>query len=207
MAANSLNPSLTAVLSMDLQSGIVSIYAPNDDGLITRAAAVLDHSRRAGLTVIHVKVEFRPGLPEVHPRNILLGGIKASPRHQQLFAGVSGSIHPALAPAESDIIVTKSRVNAFAGTDLDLVLRARDIETIILFGIATSGVVLATALHAADADYRIFIVKDCCADLDPTVHSFLIEKVLPRCATVVSSDEILSMLGTQPNNGLAQSAE
>ena len=197
---DSFDPIHTAVLSLDLQSGIVSIYAPNNDDLIANAAAILQHGRSAGLTVIHVKVGFRSGLPEVHPRNILLGGIKASPKHQQLFAGASGSIHSALGPSEGDIIVTKSRINAFAGTDLELVLRAREIDTLVLFGIATSGVVLSTTLHAADADYRLFIVKDCCADLDPTVHLCLIEKVLPRYATVLSSGEILSMLGkrTEP---------
>jgi nicotinamidase-related amidase len=99
-------------------------------------------------------------------------------------------------------VVIKSRVNAFAGTDLELLLRAREIDTLVLFGIATSGVVLSTALHAADADFRLLIVKDCCADLDQSVHSCLIEKVLPRCATVLSSDEALSLVDTRPNKSL-----
>ena len=109
------------MLSMDLQSGIVSVYAPDGD-LVTRAGKLLQHGRDVGLTIIHVKVGFRPGLPEIHQRNMLLGGIKASPIHQQLFAGSSGSIHPAVAPREGDLIVTKSRVNAFTGTDLAVLL-------------------------------------------------------------------------------------
>jgi len=72
----------------------------------------------------------------------------------------------------------------------------------VLFGIATSGVVLSTTLAAADADYRLFIVKDCCADLDPAVHACLIEKVFPRSATVLASDELLRMLATRPNKRL-----
>ena len=183
---------------MDLQSGIVSVYAPDGD-LVTRAGMLLQHAREMGLTLVHVKVGFRPGLPEIHQRNMLLGGLKASPRHQQLFAGSSGSIHPAVAPHEGDLVVTKSRINAFAGTDLALLLRAREIDTLVMFGIATSGVVLSTTLAAADADYRLFIVKDCCADLDSAVHACLIEKVFPRCATVLSSDEFLGMLPTRPN--------
>jgi len=181
------------MLSMDLQSGIVSVYA-RDDLLVTRAGALLENGRDAGLTIVHVKVGFRPGLPEVNRRNMLLSGIKNSATHQQLFAGASGSIHPAVGVHEGDLVVTKSRVNAFAGTDLALLLRARDIDTLVLFGIATSGVVLATTLAAADADYRLFVVKDCCADLDEGVHTCLIEKVLPRCATVLSSDELLAVL-------------
>lgn len=180
---------------MDLQSGIVSIYAPDGD-LVTRAGTLLQHGRDVGLTIIHVKVEFRPGLPEIHDRNMLLGGLKSSPQHQQLFTGSSGSIHPAVSPQEGDLVVTKSRINAFAGTDLELLLRAHDIDTLVLFGIATSGVVLSTAFTAADADYRLFIVKDCCPDLDAAVHDCLIEKVFPRCATVLTSDELLRLLAS-----------
>ena len=181
------------MISMDLQSGIVSIYT-RDDGLVTRAGELLQNSREAGLTIVHVKVGFRPGLPEVHRRNMLLGGIKDSPPHQKLFAGESGSIHPAVAPHENDVVITKSRVNAFVGTDLELVLRANDIDTLVMFGIATSGVVLSTTLAAADADYRLFIVKDCCADLDEAVHTCMVDKVFPRCATVLTASEVRQML-------------
>jgi nicotinamidase-related amidase len=128
---------------------------------------------------------------------MLLSGIKSSPRHQQLFADPSGSIHPTVAPHEGDLVVTKSRINAFVGTDLALLLRARDIDTLVMFGIATSGVVLSTALAAADADYRLLIVKDCCADIDPAVHACLIEKIFPRCATVLTADEFLGMLAAE----------
>jgi nicotinamidase-related amidase len=196
MLPTSIDPMRSALLSLDLQTGIVSIYAANDSDLVARAGVILQQGRRVGLTIIHVKVGFRPGVPEIHPRNMLLGAIKASPQHQQLFAGDSGSICAGVAPEEGDLVVTKSRVNAFAGTDLELLLRAREIDTLVLFGIATSGVVLSTTLHAADADYRVLIVKDCCADLDQSVHSCLIEKLLPRYAAVISSEEFLRMLGS-----------
>ncbi len=195
MASTLFDPIRAAMLSMDLQSGIVSVYAPDGD-VVTRAGTVLQRGRDAGLTIIHVKVGFRPGLPEIHQRNILLGGIKASLAHQQFFAGASGAIHPAVAPLEGEAVVTKSHVNAFAGTDLELLLRAKDIDTLVIFGIATSGVVLSTALAASDADYRLFIVKDCCADLDQAVHACLIDKIFPRCATVLSSDQLCQMLMT-----------
>jgi nicotinamidase-related amidase len=85
-------------------------------------------------------------------------------------------------------------MSAFAGTDLETLLRAREIDTLILFGIATSGVVLSTIRHAADADYRIIAVKDCCLDRDDEVHRCLVEKVFPRQATVLTSDDILPVL-------------
>jgi len=193
MAANALDPKHTAMLSMDLQAGIVSIYTRNDE-LVTRAGALLQNGRAAGLTIVHVKVGFRAGLPEIHPRNMMLGAIKDSPAHQKLFTGEAGTIHEAVAPIEDEPVVTKSRVSAFAGTDLELLLRANEIDTLVLFGIATSGVVLATALTAADADYRLFIVKDCCADWDDVVHTCLIEKIFPRFATVLTSEELRGRL-------------
>ena len=195
MSSSPFDPSRSALLSMDLQAGIVSIYTSGNSELVSRAALLLDHGRHAGMMVIHVKVEFRRGLPEINSRNKLLGALKASPNHQRLFEGPTGSFHSDVAPIEGDIVVTKSRVNAFAGTDLELLLRARDIHTLVMFGIATSGVVLATALHAADNDYRLFIVKDCCADLDAAVHDCLVEKLLPKCAMVLSAEEMLSLIG------------
>lgn len=61
-------------------------------------------------------------------------------------------------------------------------------------GIATSGVVLSTLRHAADADYRIVVVRDCCADADPEVHACLLDKVFPRQAMVVSAAELKEAL-------------
>ncbi len=189
------DPVHSAVLCMDYQAGIVSIYAKGQqDELLARAANVLGRARRAGATVIYVHVGFRPGLPEIGSRNPLFAAIKASPEHQQLFLGPAGAIHPAVAPADGDIVVTKHRVSAFFGTDLEMILRAKEIDTLVLFGIATSGVVLSTLREAADMDYRLVVIRDCCADLDEEVHSCLVEKVFARQATVVSAAEFCDSL-------------
>ena len=71
-----------------------------------------------------------------------------------------------------------------------MVLRANEIDALILMGIATSGVVLATLLHACEADYKVIVMKDCCADLDEEVHACLTEKVFPRLATVITASEL-----------------
>jgi len=185
----------TAVLSMDLQTAIVSIYTKDQPDLVTRAAGVLKKARDLGLSVFHVQVGFRRGLPEISPRNLLFSSIKNSVQHRQVFEGPGGAIHPAVAPQGEDIVITKHRISAFAGTDLDMILRAKGIETLILFGIATSGVVLATLLHAVDADYRLIVVKDCCADADPEVHRSLTEKIFPRLASVVTAGELIDAMG------------
>jgi nicotinamidase-related amidase len=186
-----------ALLSMDLQAGIVSMYV-KDEGFIPRVAGVIERARGAGLTIVHVKVGFRPNVPEANPRNRFLSALKASPRHQEFFQGESGAIHPALTPAAGDVVVTKSRIGAFAGTDLDLLLRAQGVDTLILCGVATSGVVLSTFLVAVDADYEVLVIKDCCADLEAELHEILLEKHFPRFGSVVSASEFQKMLQQEP---------
>jgi nicotinamidase-related amidase len=187
-------PSRSAVLSMDLQTGIVGIYTEVDRALPERAASVLKAARERQVCVVHVQVGFRLGLPEVSPRNSLFGAIKNSAQHQQLFRGPLGAIHSVVAPEADEVVVTKHRVNAFAGTDLEMILRANEIDTLILMGIATSGVMLSTLLHASDQDYRLVVVKDCCTDLDAEVHHCLVEKVFPGYATVTTSDQLTNKL-------------
>jgi nicotinamidase-related amidase len=123
---------------------------------------------------------------------------RQSRRRDQGFAdGAPGSeIHVAVAPKPGDVVVTKHRVSAFAGTDLEMVLRANGIEALVLAGLATSGVVLSTLRHAADADYRILVVEDCCADRDPEVHRVLMEKVFTRQATVVRAEAVQAGLSS-----------
>lgn len=174
---------------MDLQAGIASLYLKEQPELLPHAASVLNRARTAGFTIIHIRVGFRPQLPEVSARNSLFNALRTSPQHQQLFEGANGEIHPLLGPQGDDIVVTKHRVSAFAGTDLRMILRAKGIETLVLFGVATSGVVLSTLLDASDEDYRLVVIKDCCADSDPEVHATLIERLFPRRSTVISASE------------------
>jgi nicotinamidase-related amidase len=188
------DPPHTAVLAMDCQTGLVSVYAKSQSDFISRAASVLKASRDLRMLVIQVRVGFRPGLPEVSSRNKLLGPIKASTRHQEFFQGSSGEIHPALGPEPADIILTKNRVSAFVGTDLEMLLRTREIHTIVLFGITTSGVVLSTLLQASDADYRIVVIADCCADQDQELHRALLERLFPTRADVITAEDFVGTL-------------
>ena len=183
-----------AILAMDCQTGIVSIYAKPAEEFLERAATVLRAARKTGISVIHVQVGFRPGLPEVSGRNKLFAAIKSSSQHQKLFEGATGAISPALGPETGDIVVTKHRVSAFAGTDLEMLLRAKDIDTLVLFGIATSGVVLSTLLHACDADYQLVVIADCCADLDAELHGPLLTRLFPQRAAVVTAGEFVEAL-------------
>jgi nicotinamidase-related amidase len=189
--------SRAALLSLDLQNTIVSLYTKGQDDFLPRIAGVLNAARLSRLNVIHLQVGFRPGLPEIGTRNPLFAAIKSSPQWQQIFQGTAGAIHPAVAPQGEDIVIVKHRVSAFAGTDLDMILRAGEVETLVLMGIATSGVVLSTLLHATDAEYRVIVVEDCCTDHDAEVHTCLTGKIFPRLGTVVKAAELIEALRTK----------
>ena len=187
------DPQRTAVLCMDFQADIVQRFAGADSqGLLQRTAALLDAAREAGARVGYVKVGFRPGYPEVSPNNASFSTIRPSGRFEGDAPGAE--IHPGVAPHEGDFIVTKHRYGAFPGTDLDMILRANGVDALVLAGISTSGVVLSTVRHAADADYRLVVVADCCADGDAEVHRVLKEKVFPKQARVTVSAELIAAL-------------
>jgi nicotinamidase-related amidase len=141
------------------------------------------------MSTILLQVGFRPGLPEVSERNKFFGSLKAKAQHQSLFQGATGAIHPGLEATSDDIFVTKHRVSAFAGTDLEMILRAKGIHTLVLFGISTSGAVLSTLLDAFDADYRSSVIADCCADTDLELHEVLVKHLFPARGEVISGGE------------------
>ena len=123
----SFDPSHSAVLCMDYHSGIVSTYVKDQDRLL-RASVILKQARSAGMPIIYVQVGFRPTFPEISPRNAAFSAIRHSPQLRQMLAGPASAIHSSVAPVEHDITVNKHRVSAFAGTDLDMILRAKDID-------------------------------------------------------------------------------
>jgi nicotinamidase-related amidase len=171
----------SALLIMDVQRGIVERFG-SDDGYLARLGSAAKAARGAGIRVIYVVVGFRPGYPEVSERNKSFSAISGSGRFSEGDPGAA--IHPEIAPEPGEVIVTKRRVSAFAGSDLDVVLRSGSVDHLILTGIATSGVVLSTVRQAADLDYRLTVLADGCLDGDAEVHRVLIEKVFPRQADV-----------------------
>jgi len=156
---------------------------------------VLNAARSAGAIVMHVRVGFRPGMPEVSAKNALFGAMKSSPEAMKRFEGDGSEIDARLGREAGDIVVTKKRYSAFAGSDLAMLLRANEIETVVMFGIVTSGVVLSTLLEACDLDYRVVVVEDCCADREPEMHTFLVEKLFAKRATVVKAADVVTALG------------
>jgi nicotinamidase-related amidase len=79
------------------------------------------------------------------------------------------------------MVVTKQRVSGFAGSDQEVILRSQGI--------------VSTFREAADKDYRISVLSDCCADPDPEVHQLLLTKIFPRQAEVLESAQWINQIG------------
>ena len=188
-----LNKTTTALLIADFYAEMMNtIPHAVERGVVEKTRALQQAARDAGVMVCYSATVFRPGYPEISDRNKTFSQRKAS--GQPAVSDPLQVIHEAVRPIDGEVVAGKHRVNALYGTDLDMALRANNIETIVMLGYATSGVVLSTTRYAADADYRLFIVEDCCADQDEEVHDFLTQKIFPRQAEVVQSTEVIAAL-------------
>lgn len=169
---------------MDVQPGIVEALGSESEAYLSRVQSVVDAARKKRIKVIFVVVRFRKGYPEVSASNKSFSAIKERYSKTPLDEEAE-TTQPVIKPIGDELVIAKKRVSAFAGSDLDMILRAQNIKKIILCGIATSGVVLSTIRYAADMDFELCVLADCCADSDPEVNKVLIEKVFPRQAEVV----------------------
>jgi len=179
----------TAVLCCDLQNDILAVLEKSvQQQIIDGAKAVLEAARKYEfLLPIYVRVAFKPGYHELSPRNPSYSQITGS---QKFIDGSKGAeIVEELAPQKGDIVLTKVRVSAFSTTNLATILRAQNINNIVLCGISTSGVILSTVREAADLDYTITVLSDVCQDRLQETHDVLIKNVFPRQATVITSKD------------------
>jgi len=185
----------TAVLIMDYQNDILDrLPVEKQDILLDNAIRVLSESRKNGLPVIYVVVRFREGYPEICHRNKMFSTIKGAKRLIENTPGAE--INSRVAPMPDEVMVTKRRVGAFSTTDLEAILRAKGITSLVLFGVSTSGVVLSTVRWAADMDYSLVVISDACADQDDEVHRVLVDKVFLRQAEIMTTQDFLNAISS-----------
>jgi len=190
-----VHPSTTALLLMDFQPAILAGVA-DAGGLLDNARTALSWARSQDVQVCYVRVAFADE------------DYRAVPGHSKAFAAVAkhrilaadspeAQIHESLEVRDDDIVVRKTRFGAFSTTGLYPRLRGLGIDTLVLAGISTSGVVLSTVRDAADDDYRIYVLSDATADPDPDVHRTLIEKVFPHQADVITTADLAKVPAAQ----------
>lgn len=180
------NKTNTALLVMDMQAGIVAML-PGSAAILEKTAKAIAKARDQQIPIIYVVVGFRQGAPEISLNNKTFAASKERLADVNMIEFMQ--VHEALKPQDDEVVVAKRRVSAFSGSDLEVILRAYGTQHLVLTGIATSGVVLSTLREAADKDYRLTVLADCCADGDEEVHRVLTTKVFPRQADVLTVEE------------------
>ena len=160
--------------------------------MLANTRSLCNAARQTGVSVYFANIQFSPGYPEVSPLNKNGQGIK------QLGLFMGDELSPELGRLPSEPLIIAHRASVFFGTDLQVRLSARGIDTLMMVGIASTGVVLSSVAHASDADFRLLTVKDCCYDPDPVVHDHLFATAFASRTTVLSLAEALSWL-SQPS--------
>jgi len=153
-------PRKLALLNIDLQNVFVEgspIAAPDGLAVVDRVNRLAATCRKAGVLVVHTAHVTRPDGSNLG----VMGEIIAPVREGIISRGSPlAALHPRLEVQAGDIVLEKPRFGAFHGTDLELILRARGIDGVILTGIATNVCVETTAREAAVRDFRVFFMSD-----------------------------------------------
>lgn len=168
----------TALVIGDIQRGITSAY-PFARQVVPPLTALLPRARAAGVLVVFVRIAFRANRADLPPGNALFSSFFEA---GEIFHEGSAGNAIDLPVTDADVVVQKRRASAFAGTDLELVLRAHGVDSIAVAGVATSAMVAATCYDAADRGYRVTVLRDGCADSDPAFHDFFMDKIFPSRA-------------------------
>ncbi|WP_199509857.1 isochorismatase family protein [Nucisporomicrobium flavum] len=171
-----LSPARTTLVVVDLMPRIVEQDMGPHRGadVVARAVRLADAFRRAGGTVVLVRVE-RPNVAEQPPG--------------------SGFVRE-LEPRPDDVVIVKRTIGAFYGTGLADRLRDRGIDTVVLAGLATTMGVESTARAAADHGFDVVFAADAMSGVTTAEHDHALTVVLPRFGEVLTTDAVLA--GLQP---------
>lgn len=188
-----IDPQRTAVLLLDVQKDLVDITPGlKQNRVIENMAGVLKAARRRKLPVIHITASVRADFLDLPKDNPLWDGLR---KKRQLIIGTKGAaIDRRVRPLKNELVLNKTCVDPFLTTNLGQALQNADANTIILMGLWTNYVVEATARHASDVGYRVFLVRDACASNTVENHEFVLNKILPTICYVVSVQDVLAAL-------------
>lgn len=193
-----------------LEPGGFGAALGNDVSLLAAAVApcrsVLLGARAAGMLVIHTREGHRPDLSDAPPAKVERGDparrIGApGPMGRILIRGEAGhEIVPALSPLPDEPVIDKPGKGAFYQTDLDLMLRNRGVETLLVAGVTTEVCVHTTVREANDRGYRCLVLADACASYFPEFHEVGLAMIAAQGGIfgwVTTTRDVLSALGAQ----------
>jgi nicotinamidase-related amidase len=199
-----LEPARTCLLLFDFLHGHVE---RDDDSrrrfapVVANAAQLLDAARKARSMVAYARADHRADRT-TSARTLRDTDNRLRPLMPGDLAGnlpiITGGtweadIVAALAPLEDEYVVPKHRWSAFHGTYLDLALRTRGVNTIVLCGGSTDVGIASTAYAARDLDYNLVIVSDACTSPEGDNHDQMMRRVFPRMSRVRTTSQVLGM--------------
>ncbi|MCL4494255.1 MAG: hydrolase [Firmicutes bacterium] len=180
----------TALVVIDLQKGIAQMPAEPHTGqsVVSRAGQLADRFRSVGAFVVLVHVgPSEDGGDALHP-------ITDTETTWPTLPPGWDEIVAELGPQKGDHVIRKRQWGAFYGTDLDLQLRRRGIDTIVLCGISTNIGVESTARAAYEHGYQQIFVEDACSARSSDEHHFTFQHIFPRIGRIRSTREVLDAL-------------
>lgn len=202
--AELLDPSHTAVLTMELQRGVVGDKAVIPDlaeevsarGVVSNAAKVVRAARDAGARVVHCTAEFREDRAGSNDNSPML---RALAKHPHLLVGSEETeVMPELGPEPSDVISPRRHgLTPFPGTNLDQTLRNLGVRTIVATGVSVNIGVTGMVMVAVDLGYRVALVTDAVAGVPSDYADAVIQHTLAPLATRVTTDEVLAAWGAR----------
>jgi nicotinamidase-related amidase len=181
-------PTQTALLVMHYQTDILGLFPSVAPALLANTRKLCDAARAKGVSVYFVNLRFSPGYPEVSPSNKNGQGIK------RLGLFIDDRTAPELGQRSDEPLIVAHRASVFFGTDLQVRLSAKGIDSLMIVGIASTGVMLSSIAYASDADFKLYTVKDCCYDPDEVVHEHLFSTAFDSRTTVLSLADALVLL-------------
>ena len=158
---------------------------------IQNAARALAAARSKDMQVIHVGLAVRKGAPDAN-RSI---PVLAAGPERSIEGTFDSEFFDLVKPIDGEIIIIKRGISAFAGTELDRLLRIKEINTIVLTGSPTNFAVEGTVREGVDRGFRGIVLEDCCTDVFEEWHEYSVRVNLPQLGTVSTADEFIQFLG------------
>jgi nicotinamidase-related amidase len=202
-----IDPKRTAVLILHMMNeqlkykAGVSSYGPEFAeenkklNIIENTRKIIEASRAKNIPVIYVRMEYRPGYPEIPVQEDLPPG-RTRMRSEGFYKQGSWNVQivDELKPTEKDIVVVNHSASAFGHNELDIILRSKNIRYLVLAGLSTKTIVTCTAVEAYVKGYYNYVVKDCCNSRKEGENEFYAKEVLPAYSVVIDSNQYVSAL-------------
>jgi len=197
-------PSRTAILTMEIQRGVVGdltafpqlAEAADQAGVVPNTARLLHAARSLGVSVVHCTAEFRADRAGSTVNCQLIAAMVRNPEHLLVGTPPTELIHE-LGPEPSDLVCARLHgVSPFSGTSLDTWLRSLGVETVVATGVSVNLGVLGLVIEACNLGYQVVVPRDTVAGIPADYADAVLDNTFPLIATLTTTDDLLAAWGS-----------